>query len=189
MSGAFDPACLRNARIAIICEGSMERVVMETLLAAHALVFDAEQVIPDVATGRATIPVRSAGKFADTYLTMEWEAQVVVIRVLDSLRERFVLPKAYRNMPVYSFHTRPEIERLVILAEGQERSWQSYSQKQKNAKPSGFCRRVLGYADVKHEDWARAYWRDSDNLCDAIREYHRIQRCEKNEYDLMWLLK
>lgn len=189
MSNTFDPECLRNVRIAIICEGSMERVIMETLLASQSLVFDEEQVIPDIATGRATIPLRSADKFADTYLTMEWDAQVVVIRVLDSLRERFVLPKAYRDMPVYSFHTRPEIEHLVILAEGQEGAWQSYSQKQKNAKPSGFCRSVLGYTDVKREDWARVYWQDPDDLRNAIREYHRIHRCEKNEYDLMWLLK
>ncbi|MDD6461416.1 MAG: hypothetical protein PUF51_02965 [Bifidobacteriaceae bacterium] len=169
--------------VAILCEGSAERIVMETLLDQGLLPFTADDTITDD-WDRPTILRMPAAKFARIYLELTYPRPVIVLRVLDSVHEKFALPAAFRDVPVVSCYTRPEIERLIILREGWESEWQRVKSR---TKPSDFCKKRLG-AHIKQEEWLRDYW-TPEELCKAIREYDTIhQRTRDDEHTLADLL-
>lgn len=125
----------------------------------------------------------SATKFAQVYLELAYPQPVIVLRVLDSVHEKFKLPKAFQDTVVVSCYTRPEIERLIILREGWESEWQKVK---KQTKPSDFCKQRLG-AHIKQEDWLRHYW-TPETLRDAIQTYSHVQQTSSDEHTLADLL-
>lgn len=169
--------------VAILCEGSAERIVMEKLLEGGLLPFSADDVITDE-WDRPTILRIPAKKFARVYLELAYSQPVIVLRVLDSVHEKFMLPHAFREIPVVSCYTRPEIERLIILHEDWESEWQKVKSR---TKPSDFCKERLGIR-IKQEDWLRQYW-SPEALCAAIHAYSHVhQQAGKDEHTLADLL-
>lgn len=173
-----------NHTVAILCEGSAERIVMEKLLEGGLLPFSADDIITDE-WDRPTILRMPAKKFARVYLELEHSQPVIVLRVLDSVHEKFILPPAFRKTtPVVSCYTRPEIERLIILHEGWESEWQKVKSR---TKPSDFCKERIN-SRIKQEDWLRQYW-SPEALRVAIHAYSHVhQPVGKDEHTLADLL-
>lgn len=84
--------------VAILCEGSAERIVMETLLDQGLLPFTADDTITDD-WDRPTILRMPAAKFARIYLELTYPRPVIVLRVLDSVHEKFALPRHSETCP------------------------------------------------------------------------------------------
>lgn len=179
------PQLFADHMLAIICEGSAEKVIAEKLLEAGRLPFGPDRVITDKLSPvpGPVLTVRSAKNFAKRYLGFDYGMPVTVIRILDSTDERFRLPAEYADIPVVSFTTRPEIERLVILREGKDHEW-----RRSHKKPSDFCKVDLHMPRIKEEDILRDYWDDVDALVDAIQQYSRREKRRKGELFLSDLL-
>lgn len=178
------PDAIRGHKIALLCEGSAERVIAETLLNAGLFPFDSENVIQDNATLRPTIPRMPANKFVERYLQYDYGLVPTVIRIIDSTNERFRLGKAYDQIPVITVTTRPEIERLVIIRENKEHEYHSSH----HLKPSDYCKKVLHFSCVKQESWLRDYWNDAKILDDVIHRYAQIEERRPSELFLADLL-
>lgn len=124
----------------ISCEGTAEKVAVDILLEADALVFPKADVV-DVTR------LRKASDIQDKYLNLDYDWPLCVVRVLDSRKERFKLGNLYAGrFPVVSYVTHPEIEVLAIIREGAWRRWHGG-----RMKPSDFCKQELGMREVKRE--------------------------------------
>lgn len=166
--------------VACICEGSAERAIIELLLNENRLVFNRDDLLEG-----EIILCRNAKKFEEHYLRKGFTDKITVLRILDSRREKFKLSKAYAvKIDVVNVITAPEIEMLVILAEGQ------YSEyKKSKKKPSAFCKEDLKIYEVKSTGFVKGYFADIEVLISAICEYRRVSNIQKGEYALADLLQ
>lgn len=99
---------------ACICEGSAEEAIIDILVDNDLLIFNREEMLEE-----RVIRCRSAKRFEERYLRKGFDEQISVIRILDSRREEFRLSKAYeQKIDVVNVITAPEIEMLIIHAEG-----------------------------------------------------------------------
>lgn len=169
--------CFSGYHPVISCEGTAEKVTVDILLEADALVFPEADVV-DVTR------LRKASDIQDNYLNLDYDWPVCIVRVLDSRKERFKLGNLYAGrFPVVSYVTHPEIEVLPIIREGAWRRWHGG-----RMKPSDFCKQELGMREVKREGFLRDYW-DADSLTAAAREYRRLSKIPKGELCLADLIR
>lgn len=165
--------------VACICEGSAERAIIKLLLDENRLIFTWDNLLDG-----EILRCRNAKKFEEQHLRKGFTGTITVLRILDSRREKFKLSKAYASkIDVVNVITAPEIEMLVIFAEGQ---YDEYKKSKK--KPSAFCKENLGMGDVKSTQFVESYFDDIDILISAIREYRRVSNIQRGEYALADLL-
>lgn len=169
--------CFSGYHPVISCEGTAEKVAVDILLEADALVFPKADVV-DVTR------LRKASDIQDKYLNLDYDWPLCVVRVLDSRKERFKLGNLYADrFPVVSYVTHPEIEVLAIIREGAWRRWHGG-----RMKPSDFCKQELGMREVKREGFLRGYW-DAYSLTAAARDYRRLSKIPKGELCLADLIR
>lgn len=170
----------------ILCEGSAERIIMETLLDAGMLIIDKDSAVPDLATGRPTVQRGKPDNLARDYL--QTDEDIVIIRIIDSLKEgkSSPVPKAYADRtPVHTFYTRDEIEMLMVIREGHFQQFKKWK-----GKPSEYCKKSLGFGkQIKSEQFLRDYWRDPETIRQALLEYQRLHRFEQDERSIFDLLR
>ena len=166
--------------VACICEGSAERSIIKLLLDNDKLIFNWDDLLDG-----EILRCRGAKKFEEQHLRKGFKEKITVLRVLDSRRENFNLSKAYvGKIDVVNVITAPEIEMLVIFAEGQYNEY-----KKSGKKPSIFCKENLKYSNVKSTQFIEDYFADIEVLIAAIREYRRVSNIQRDEYALADLLK
>ena len=130
---------------ACICEGGAERVIIDKLLDDNRLIFSRKDLLD-----RELLRCRSASDFERTYLSKGFSKKITLYRINDSRCERFKLKAAYKDkVDVENIITSPEIEMLIIIAEGKYRDYIKYKS---TMKPSEYCKSKLGYHYVK-KDW------------------------------------
>jgi hypothetical protein len=115
---------LKKEYVICICEGAAEQAIIELLLAHNSLIFSYDNLV-----GRKITRKRKASEIQSSFLNRTYQKQVNILRVLDSKSDPFKLPPIYaKRYPVYNIYTHPEIEMLLISAEGQI---EKYLQKKK----------------------------------------------------------
>jgi hypothetical protein len=166
--------------IACICEGSAERSVIKLLLDNNQLIFTWDDLLEgDI------LRCRNAEKFEEKYLRKGFTEKITVLRILDSRRENFKLSKAYAGkIKVINVITAPEIEMLVIFAEGR---YEEYKKSKK--KPSIFCKEDLKLSDVKSSKFVESYFSNVEDLVSAIYKYRQVSDIKKGENVLADLIK
>lgn len=165
---------------ACICEGSAEAAIIDILVDNDLLIFPREEMLDE-----KVIRCRNAKRFEEQYLRKGFNAQISVIRILDSRREEFRLSKAYEHkIDVINVITAPEIEMLIIHSEGMYEQF-----KRSGKKPSEFCKTDLRMHNVKSYEFVKDYFSNPQKLVDAIHEYRRIANIPRGEHSLADLLK
>lgn len=186
---------LKRRYVLFSCEGTAEGVVIQTLYDSDLMVVPRSRVVVDaVWDDRPYTRARKASAIADQYFGVDYAVDgaegLAIARIVDSRAPKFELPRRQQNgTEVVSFVTRPEIEMLLIHAEGAYKAWLSASKKNRQLKPSDFCKQQLGLSDVKEMGFLKEYWADSDKLVWAIREHVRCAKRQPGEYLLVDLLK
>lgn len=148
--------------IACLCEGSMEKAIIEVLLENNRLIFEREQLLEE-----EVLRCRSAKNFERNYLNKTTNEMITVYRILDSANENFKLSGPYlKRVTVVNIITAPEIEMLVIHAEGK---YDDYVRKR--MKPSDYVKQYLKLGEIKSYKFAERYFHDVDVLVQAIQQY------------------
>ena len=130
----------------------------------------------DVTRKRKSIDIQ------DEYLKFEYDWPVCIVRVLDSLRERFKLGTLYaERYPIINVYTRPEIEMLIII---RENKYNDYIKQKSILKPSIFCKNNLKLPHVKSAAFLQKYWSSADEIVEAAIEYRRLTHLERGELTL-----
>lgn len=170
-----------SSLVACICEGGAEIAIMDILLDNDLLIFKREQLIEESVLPRTTVKV-----FERRYLRQEFDQKIIILRVIDSRREKFNLSKEYRcQVKVIDVITAPEIEILIISS---KKKYDEYCRSGVK-KPSDYCKNVLGIKNVKSPEFVKNYFSNPDFLIDSIKEYHRVHKQKNTEASLYDLIK
>lgn len=165
--------------VACLCEGAAEKAIINCLLDSEKLIFSREQLLE-----RKPIRCRDAKKFQARYLNKEFSAPLSIVRILDSRKETFKLEEPYKSkVSITNVVTAPEIEILIILAEGK---FDEYKKSKK--KPSDFCKQNLKMSNVKSEAFVSEYFSDVDKLIKTLQTYKQMCKSRKSEFQLLDLL-
>lgn len=173
---------LSDEYIICICEGAAEEAIINILLKNNCLKFSKENLV-----GRDITRLRKASEIESSFLHRDYTKPVHILRILDSRREKFNLGKLYRGRyPVDNIYTTPEIEILLIIAEG---AYDDYVKKKKTKfKPSTYCEEFLfPKQNLKGKDFIEDYFADVHKLINAIMKYK--QKLGEKEYCLADLLQ
>jgi len=159
---------LSQSHVILSCEGGAEKAIAKILLDGGVTIFS------DPDNDVQITGVRSAKRIEEEYLSIDYEKNVAVVRFLDSRNENFKLGRLYRdNTTVVSLTTHPEIEILIILAEGRyQEYWQRYRH---SMKASEYCSGVLGYGNVKSQEFVYNFFSDIDRLTGALQEHRSLR--------------
>ena len=173
---------LKDEYVICICEGAAEEAIINLLIDNDLLVFTRSNLV-----GREITRKRKGSEIENSFLHRDYTKPVNIVRILDSKGEKFKLGKLYTELyPVYNIYTRPEIEMLLILAEGH---YKRYLQKSKsNQKPSLYCQsEIFSRKHIKSKDFLQDYFQDTSLLISAIKQYNQVAS-KKNEANLYHLL-
>lgn len=169
-----------------MCEGPNELEIINILLEHNKLKFAED----DLLTMEA-FHARQINGIVKIAINLYNEGEIVVLRIGDTLTDKLNI-KGYEDKikDVHNICTKPEIEMLLIIAEGRMGEYNKVSTKMKPktfAKENIKCKRQRYNNSTK---FYRDYFENNvDLLVDAIMEYKRIKKHKKNEYYLADLLK
>ena len=109
-----------------------------------------------------------------------------IIRILDSPKENFKIKKPFNQkvVAIDNFYTRPEVEILVIIAEGH---YDTYTNNFKHIKAHDYCINQLKISRVKNYDFIKEYFSNTDKLIEVLRKYSHYSRVSgyNSIYDLL----
>ena len=164
--------------IACLCEGNAEREIMDILMENGLLSFSMDDLLSNDFIRRL-----SGREFCTRYLGYRLGGMTVdIIHIQDSRTERFDIPKAYKKVIRSDKRciTSPEIEILIILAEGR---YEDFRKSRK--KPSEYCKSELGMRKVKSREFVRSYFLDADRLLKALRLYREYYGRTQDPSDII----
>lgn len=176
-------------------EGTAEGILVQVLYDNDLMIVPRERVVKDaLIVDRPYTRKRKAAEIANDYFSMNYETAgaegLAVARIVDSTAPKFEFPKRRQNgTKVLSFVTRPEIEMLAIHAEGAYRDWENATRRDRQLKPSEFCKQRLGLDKIKEKDFLEEYWGDGERLVKAIRAHAATSKRKNGELLLVDLLK
>ncbi len=154
---------------------------MELLLENDQLKFNKDALLE-----KEIIRSRSAKNFDVKYLNRRFKKNITIIRILDSKNENFKLNAIYKKkIEIIDIITAPEIEMLIIHAEGK---FDNYNKLKSKVKPSEYCKKYLKFKNVKTYDFVIKYFKDVNKLVEAIK-MHKSKTVSKKSYNLNDLLK
>lgn len=182
---------LKTGHVICILEGTAEEVIIKKLFGSNKLVFKNRDVCNGEKLIRKFTKTRAAKKFAEENLKMDYgSSHVNILRILDSKREKFNLGRVYegrilaREIRVFNILTRPEIEILIIIAEGH---YERFTNRAGKIKANIYCERELKLGNIKSARTVTDYFTDEDKLISSIVEYNRLhaKRGELSIFDLL----
>lgn len=168
-----------NDLVAIICEGKVEKNIIERLLEDKCLLFDYDQLIDNKVLYNN---MKKASEFTNKYLTLGIKQKIKIFIVCDK-QIPFNIKEPYNHQvsEIIYVLTRPEIEILMI----HELGLYSDFSKQKD-KPSLFLKKHIG-TNVKSESFVDEFY-DKYDLLKCIKTYN--EKCSNSSefiglYDLL----
>ena len=184
---------LASKYVLFSCEGTAEEVIISKLHEGGRLAVPRERVVEDPIYFTPYTRLRKAEQIAQRFFGTSYVADgasgLLLARIVDSRAGRFVLPRRWaESCAVESFYTRPEIEMLTIHAEGAYGGWLRESRKNRQLRPSEFCKGGLGLRDIKSRDFLDSYW-TVEMLTRAIRECDEHRNRSSGELSLGDLLR
>lgn len=153
--------------VAIIAEGNTEQAIFDVLIKHNAIKYSSDELLQE-----EIIRCRSGKSFAKKYLNKSIGKKVLIYRVLDSRKENFKLPPAYKEKVsnIINLYTHPEIEILFILYHG---DYQKFKNQKGTIKASTFVKE--NYHDltsVKAYDDNFSFWDEHfSDLIKALKLY------------------
>lgn len=173
---------LKSRQILFSCEGKAERVVIEKLSEADALVVSNQNIVRDM-DGRPCTLLRKAKDIQREFLGVDYPDGLLIARIVDVNPGMLRLDRPYRllDIKVLDFITRPEIEALVLVREGELDRFRSRKGDDRRLNASDWCIQRLRMKNVKDERFLKAYWSDAEELIRCIREAHSKLGSHKNE--------
>lgn len=168
--------------IVLACEGKSELDLVNLLLDEGKLCFTRDDLLDHRAHH-----VRQLNDIAALIQILPMQTELIVYRIGDTQKDeydlsRFKIRRDSGLLDIRKVCTRPEIEILVIIGEGQ---WDDFLKKKSKIKPKQFVKAsIKEYSSFS--DYLKA--KDVDEIVMAIREYKRLIKNKPGEMYLADLL-
>lgn len=173
----------------IMCEGPNELAIVKILLRNNMLSFAEDDLL-----GLTPFHARQIAKSGQvkTELNM-YSDKVEVLRIGDKQSDELKIPKEYKGM-IYSvekYCTKPELEILMIIAEGK---YNDFLKVKSKMSPKEYAKKNIAYNGKRYNNSTKFYedyfGSRPEILHDAIVEYSRVNKGhEKGERYLAELLR
>ena len=178
-------------KLLVMCEGPNEKAVVDMLLDAGCLEFSEDDLVGLTVyhARQLTAPV------IKTALSI-YTGEFAVYRIGDSMTDKLPVPADYqgRIKGVRKFCTKPELEMLLLIAEGKEAEFEKVKAGKRKMKAKDFCKANVVH-NRKRYDNSTQFYRDyfgSDigTLVEVIEKYKQTHGAhKKGEEYLADLLK
>lgn len=121
----------------VMCEGPNEKAIVDMLLDAECLEFTRDDLV-NLTVYHARQLTAPIIKTALSIYTDEFQ----VYRIGDSMTDKLPVPADYKDRikGVRKFCTKPELEMLLIIAEGKEAEFEKVKAGKHRMKPKDFCK-------------------------------------------------
>lgn len=158
-------------KILVMCEGPNELAIVNLLLDSNKLIFSRDDLLD--------LRPFHARQLTDPQLKPSlgaYHGDISTYRIGDKMSDDLKVPKEFSLSIAEKrkFCTKPELEILLIIAEGAIREFEKVKSKQ---KPKDFCKQNIRFNRKKYDNSSRFYedyFRGRiDLLVSAITEYHR----------------
>lgn len=167
-------------KILIMCEGPNEREIINILLEHHQLQFTEDDLLGLVPYHARQIKTSAMVK---TALNL-YPDEVKVLRIGDAQNEKLTIPPEYKSkiVSVEKYCTKPELEMLLIIAEGK---LSEYEKSKSTLKPKLYAKQNIKCGRRKYDN-STAFFRDyfgddCDLLVECIKEYKRKNGSHKKD--------
>ena len=162
----------------IMCEGPNELALVKILLKNNMLSFDEDDLL-----GLTPYHARQIAKSGQvkTELNM-YNGTVEVLRIGDKQNDELKIPREYKEMivSVAKYCTKPELEILLIIAEGLYGEFQKDKSKK---SPKDFAKEKIKYNGQRYNNSTKffeIYFGDRPQLLyDSIRDYYKVNKGHK----------
>lgn len=177
-------------KILVMCEGPNEKKILDILLRNNKLIFCEDDLL-----GLTIYHARQIEKSAQVRTELnQYPGEIKIFRVGDTQSDDLKVPKDYihKITGIEKYCTKPEVEILLIIAEGLMKDYEKVKSK---VKAKEFAKAHICYNKKKYDNSTQFYEDYFGNrleiLVNCIREYSQRRRKthEKGEYCLADLLK
>lgn len=176
-------------KLLIMCEGPNEREIIRILLEHDRLLFTEDDLL-----GLTPYHARQIKTSAQVRTELNiYPGEVKVLRIGDKQSDKLMIPVEYRDkiIDVKKYCTKPELEMLLIIAEGLE---EKYDKVKSKMKPKDFAKKNISCGKRKYDNsttFFREYFGDNPELLVwCIKEYHKHNGSHsKDEHYLMEIIK
>ncbi|MBR1439584.1 MAG: GNAT family acetyltransferase [Lachnospiraceae bacterium] len=177
-------------KLLIMCEGANEKKIIDLLLENDCLQFTEDDLLDLNSFHARQIVSNPQVRIAlNTY-----PGEVTVIRIGDKQSDKLTIPIEYKDKIVEQriYCTKPELEMLLIIAEGLEKE---YEKVKGSVKPKQFAKARVRLGKKMYDNSTQFYQdyfgADIDMLVNSIKEYQRVhgKAHSKDEHCLAELLK
>ena len=165
-------------KILIMCEGSNELQIINMLLEAGRLCFTRDDLL-DLRPFQARQLTSSHIKPAlDAY-----HGELEIFRIGDKMSDKLKVPKEYSNIVnIQKFCTLPELEMLLIIAEG---LFSEYQKVKSTHGPKKFCKNNIVFNRQRYDNSSSFYEKyfsgRIDLLIEAIKQYYHLHHTHKRD--------
>nr|WP_297767946.1 GNAT family acetyltransferase [uncultured Butyrivibrio sp.] len=161
-------------RLLVMCEGSNEKKVMDILLEHGCLTFSEDNLL-----GLSIFHARQIKNNAQVKLELNmFPGEVEVLRIGDKQNEKLDIPKDYKTKitKVDKYCTKPELEMLLIIAEGKLKDYEKVKSK---VSPKEYAKANIKLGKQAYDN-STQFYEDyfGDNvevLVDAIKQYQKLR--------------
>ena len=173
-------------KILVMCEGPNEKAVVNLLLDAGGLEFSEDDLVGWTVyhARQLTAPV------IKTALSI-YTGEFAVYRIGDSMTDKLPVPADYqgRIMGVRKFCTKPELEMLLIIAEGKESEFGKVKAGKHRMKPKDFCKANVVYNRKRYDNSTQFYrdyfGADIETLVRVIKKYKQTHGAHKKDEEYL----
>ncbi len=164
---------LTSRHVLFSCEGRAEQVIITKLVESGLTVVPDDRVVRDM-DGNPCTRLRKAKDLQREFMEVDYPDGLLVARIVDVNpgKLEFGRPYRLRDIRALDFITRPEIERLVLVKEGQLGAFEGRRGKDRQLNASDWCVQKLGLTAVKSKEFLESYWQDAHELERCIKRAH-----------------
>ena len=158
----------------VLCEGSNERAVMDVLLDNDLVCIRRDELID-----RRVFCARQLDRTIIKNVLQIYTGDFSILRIGDKQGDKLKIPADYKGriIDVQKFCTLPELEILLIIAEGK---WGDYQKYKSKTSPKEYAKKNIVYSGRKYDNSAMFYelyfGKDPEKLVRTIREYRRLHK-------------
>ena len=170
----------------VMCEGPNEKAVVDILLDAGCLKFTRDDLV-NLTVYHARQLTAPIIKTALSIYTGEFE----VYRIGDSMTEKLPVPADYqgRFKRARKFCTKPELEMLLLIAEGKEAEFEKVKAGKHRMKPKDFCKANVIHNRKRYNNstqFFRDYFdSDIETLVAVIKKYKQTHGAHKKDEEYL----
>lgn len=163
-----------NCYILCLCEGKTEWAIIDILLDNKKLKFSREALVGE------KVHLRMSGdELTREFLQFDYDKELIIFRILDSVKENLCIKKPYNRYQVFNFYTSHEIELVFIHYDN---LYKEFEKKKSIVKASEFYKSQNNNYNKSYE-YAINYLDDIEKLTESIKKSKRKDKL--GIYDLM----